>query len=64
MTNALRRFFSLFQPRRLFPSTHRPVARRAPHRQARLSAHALHFRRQHIRRTLSLIGAMPVLRLF
>lgn len=65
MTNALRRFFSLFQPPRLFPSVRRPAARRrAPHRQARLSAHALRFRKQHIRRTVPLVGTAPVLRLF
>jgi len=65
MTNALRRFFSLFQPPRLFPSVHRPAARRrAPHRQTRLSVHARRFRKQHIRRTLPLIGATPVLRMF
>jgi hypothetical protein len=69
MSNALRLFFSLFDPAdvrefsslRLFRG--QPARRRrAPHRQRRASIHAMRFRKPQIRRTLPLLVETPLSR--
>jgi hypothetical protein len=61
MANALRRFFSLFEPiQASFLSGGQPTPRRrALHRQRRASPHVMRFRKPQVRRTIPLLIEMP-----